>query len=420
MLWNFFASVKLTIALLLIIAVISIIGTLIPMGSFDIYHSFGFQILILMLGINIVICSMERFSQTLKIISIKTPSTNISRFYNSEAKETITIEEPIEKLKRFIAREVEKGFKNNVTDDTNDKFLIFAEKGRLTRMSVYIIHISILILLLGSLVGSILGFTGYVNIPEGSEVRNIDLNKSGHVYNLGFAVKCDDFDVSFYDSGTPKEYLSKLTILIDNKPVLKQDIVVNKPLRYKGISFYQSSYGLIPPKEALLNFNSKETGMSYKINVKVDEEIDIPEKKGKFKLGGLSHYEEVGEAFFGTYSTEKGKEEVVIPLKFPTFDKMRGGDFFISLLDFNKTYYTGLQVVYDPGVSLVYAGFIIMIIGFFINFFMSHQSLCIEITKIDEKTSSVMVSGIANKNKIGMQNKVKELSLYLKEKNYNE
>jgi len=51
-----------------------------------------------------------------------------------------------------------------------------------------------------------------------------------------------------------------------------------------------------------------------------------------------------------------------------------------------------------------------MIIGFYITFFMSHQRCCIEISKTGDKSSRVMVTGISNKNKIGMQNRIKKIS----------
>jgi cytochrome c biogenesis protein len=81
----------------------------------------------------------------------------------------------------------------------------------------------------------------------------------------------------------------------------------------------------------------------------------------------------------------------------------------ISVEDQNLRYYTGLQVTKDPGVWIVYSGFVVMIIGCFITFFMSHQRLCIEVIKSGEK-SKVIVSGTSNKNKLGMQSRVKNLS----------
>ncbi len=64
---------------------------------------------------------------------------------------------------------------------------------------------------------------------------------------LGFSVRCDDFEVEFYEnSQMPREYKSWLTVIEDGKEVMRKAIEVNDPLTYKGITFYQASYGMIP------------------------------------------------------------------------------------------------------------------------------------------------------------------------------
>ena len=83
----------------------------------------------------------------------------------------------------------------------------------------------------------------------------------------------------------PKEYRSRLTIIEQGSPVLQKDIVVNDPLRYRGINIFQSSYGELPPEVRqksspdtfTLTFTSKETGMVYNKKARIGQEIDIPE-----------------------------------------------------------------------------------------------------------------------------------------------
>ena len=463
--WNFFASVKSTIVLLLSIALASIVGTLIPqnqnpefyfhkygefsyklfhvLGFYDMYHSWWFQFLIILLAANIVVCSINRFSTTWKIVFVKNPPFNLSRFRKLDQQETFTNTNKISDIQKMYEPFIAKRFGYTRTEPTEKGFCIFAEKQRWTRFGVYTVHLSVVVLLLGGLVGSIFGFEGFVNIPEGEKVNSIRIRSTGNTKKLGFEIKCEDFNISFYNNGAPKEFRSSLTILEEGKPVYKKDIIVNDPMRYKGINIFQSSYGKMPSdvpqkkkarhidpeKEIVLTFSIIASGKSYKITTAVGKPVDIPEDLGKFVL--VEHRESadfmgqnIGEALVGILTPNDGTPvEVLLPLHFPNFDKMRRGAVVISVSGQKPEtftpdaataprYYTGLQVTQDPGVWLVYTGFIVMIIGCIITFFMSHQRLCVEVIKQGEK-SKVVVTGRANKNKLGMQNRIKRVAQQL-------
>jgi cytochrome c biogenesis protein len=280
---------------------------------------------------------------------------------------------------------------------------------------VYVVHSSVVLLLIGGLIGSIFGFDGFVNIPEGESVRSIQLTNSNQKMPLGFEIRCDDFNVEFYDSGTPKEFRSRLTILKQGEAVVQKDIIVNDPLRYEGISFYQSSYGNMTPNEVLLNFTSQATGKIHSQRAAIGAPIVIPENLGTFVLKKYTQQanfrgQNIGEAFMGILTPPTSSPvEVTLPLRFPRFDRMRKGEVVIAIADFLPRYYTGLQVSRDPGVWVVYIGFMMMIIGIYITFFMSHQQICVAVVGKGTK-SEVMVAGTSNKNKMGMQKKVTRLS----------
>jgi cytochrome c biogenesis protein len=88
---------------------------------------------------------------------------------------------------------------------------------------------------------------------------------------------------------------------------------------------------------------------------------------------------------------------------------MRKGNVVIAVVEHVPRFYTGLQVAKDPGVWIVYSGFILIILGCYITFFMSHQQICLELTATGKKTQ-IIVTGTANKNKIGMQNKIDRIA----------
>ena len=127
-LWKAFASLKLTIVLLLTLAATSIIGTLIPqnesaaayvqafgefgyrlfalLGIFNMYQSWWFRSLILLLTANIVVCSIDRLQLTWKIIFVRHPKFNIDRFRRRKRKEEFTAEREAEKLKNIYLMKI--------------------------------------------------------------------------------------------------------------------------------------------------------------------------------------------------------------------------------------------------------------------------------------------------------------------------
>ena len=439
-LWDFFASIRLTVVLLISLAATSIIGTLIPqnedpsayaqafgeivfrlfsiLGIFDMYHSWWFQTLLLLLTVNIVVCSADRLSATWKIIFAKKPSFDAARFKALKNRQTFEDSRSPEQLKKLYPAVLGRAFRHSCLENTEKGFSIFGDKGRWTRLGVYVVHGSVIFLLIGGLIGSIFGFDGFVNIPEGEAVNSIRIGNGSKTLPLDFAIRCDNFEVSFYDSGMPKEYRSRLTIMEQGKPVHTKDIIVNDPLRYKGVNMFQSSYGQLPPNEAILNFTSLKTGRTYSEKAIVGEPIELPEEMGSFVLDGFDtaasfRGQNIGEALRGTLTSAAGERQaVILPLRFPSFDKMRRGQQVIAVGELKQRFFTGLQVTRDPGVGMVYLGFVLMILGCYVTFFMFHQQICVEVIA-KANHSVVVVSGKANKNRMAMQNRVKKLAAKL-------
>ncbi len=435
--WNFFSSLKLTVVLLLLLAATSIIGTLVPQNEepakyyqafgevwyrilhvldvFDMYHAWWFQLLLLLLTANVIVCSIDRLSATWKIVFTRTPSFKASRFRQLNQKEEFFSDHSQEKLAAMLTPVLAGAFSRSLIENEGKHTLIFAEKGRWTRLGVYIVHLSVVLLLLGGLIGSIYGYEGFVSIPEGQSVRRIHDRNSHADIALDFEIRCDRFDVTFYDSGMPREYRSGLTLLENGRPVLQKDILVNHPLRYRGINIFQSSYGVAGPKEVTVNFESLESGMNYQRTTRLGETIDIPEGLGRFSLKNFTRSysfrgQDIGEAFLGTILQEnKAPLEIIVPVRFAGFDKMRKGSVAVSIQNYTPLYYTGLQVTRDPGVWVVYAGFILLIAGCFVTFFMAHQQVCVEIAP-DNGKNRITITGFSNKNKLGWQKDLARLS----------
>jgi len=440
-LWNFFASVKLSVVILLSLAVTSVIGTVIPQNAdpmlyhqkfgdvlfnlfsvldiFDMYHSWWFRFLLSMLTINIIICSINRLKATWKIIFPKQTSFKVNRFRKAKNREDWTSEGSPESLKNAFSPWLSRRFSRFTAESSENGFLLFGEKGRWTRLGVYAVHLSIIFMVAGGLTGSIFGFDGFVNIPEGTSTDTIFLQNDKSEIKLDFEIKCNDFDVTLYDSGMPKEYRSSLEIIKNNQTVVQKDIEVNDPLRYEGINFFQSSYGKMPATKLTVTFTERASGLTYKKEATMGSPVEMPGNSGtlivedfrpNFSYRGVS----LSNVFLCQLVPKEGDPtHIIIPENFSRFDAMRQGDFIISITNADFKYYTGLQVTKDPGVPLVYAGFLFMIIGCYVTFFMFHQKICVEITATGGSTT-VMVAGISGKNRPGMNTVIRRLSSHLK------
>ncbi len=145
---------------------------------------------------------------------------------------------------------------------------------------MYILHLSILIIITGAVIGSLLGFEAVVNIVEGESTNTIHLVRQKGVKKLGFTVRCDKFTISFYDNGMPKEYRSNLSFIKDNEVVLQGPLLVNHPITFNGIRFYQASYGSTPGGQAHITVN-RENKKETTITVKQKDSFYLEEKNTK-------------------------------------------------------------------------------------------------------------------------------------------
>ncbi len=444
--WKFFTSVKLTVVVLILIASTSIVGTLIPQNAspafyfhkygetlfrifsaldvFDMYHSWWFLALIILLAVSIVVCSIDRLKLTWKTIFPKTISYNANRFRKLKNRTHFVVEggrNPDNSVIPAYKAYLEKKFGHVDSQKTENGYTLYAEKGRWTKLGVYVVHISILFLLFGGMIGIFFGFKGNMRLNEGEKSNTVHIKKRQSPEKLAFFLRCNDFHVEFYDTGMPEEFRTNLSVIKDGKEVVTRDIIVNKPLRYQGINIYQSSYGTAAADNVSLEIVSRSSGMVYEKTAEIGRSIKVPEGGGQFTLTGFNpdfsfRGHRIGQVFTGTLDKEGGGEkQVVMPVEFPSFDKMRGGDFVFQVQDFEKTYYTGLQITKDPGVVYVYIGFVLMIAGCFIAFLMHHQRVLVEVTAGENNRHDVFVSGIADRNSQGMKLKVEKIATKLEE-----
>jgi len=473
--WKFFSSVKLAVVLLIILAIVSVIGTVIQqnqppqeylreysaatvqlfeaLGFFDLYHTWWFVLLLLTFTANLTICTLERLPIVMKAIKAPMRPLEEDGFKALPYRREMTVKGGQEKAEAAVLKAMGgKRFRPVVTKDQGTTHVL-SQKGAYSRLGYIITHISIILIFIGALTGSFFGFKGFLNLPEGEAsavvyLRNeplwdkimdsLGVAKSKVVYDqrgglpqmpLGFYLRCDDFEVDYYTNagrptGMPSEYWSILSVYDQQQQkVFDKRIVVNDPLTYRGITFYQSSYGTMPEVAGtvLLNVRSKNRpGPGETVVIRPGNEAYVPSIDRTIKVvsfspfamrdpatGQVQHYRPRNDEFINpavAIEVYNGRSLVFKTelLKVDTAEPTMPEDYVISYYDYWGARYTGLQVNKDPGVWVVYAGFILLCVGPVLAFFGSHKKIWARI--VDRKgQATVLIGGSANRNRLGFE-----------------
>lgn len=431
------ASIKLTVIILIVIAAGSLIGTLIPQGLTqeqlvheygprwgalmdllrlgDLYHAGWFQFLLLLLCVNLVVCTVDRFPKTLKLMRYRDQKVDPQKLAQFGHYKKLESRLPSEELEARIEAVLAKEFAPIRRVEADNAYAGVAERGNWSRLSVYFVHISVIVILVGALLGSWLGFKGMMNIVEGTSASHVDLIGSHKTLPLPFEVRCDRFDVSFYDTGAPMDYRSDLTIVERGQPVLQQSIRVNDPLSHKGITFYQASYGSTLVS-ADVEFTERETGKVSKLTLPFQEAVALPGSPFQVQVVNFrENVRDMGPAL-GIVLLQDGKElgGNWILAKVPNFHGNRIQGFQVNVVDFREAHYTGLQVKSDPGVWVVITGFVMMLVSIGITFYTSHRKIWVWVSTRNPR-KEIHIAAKTNKNSLAFEREFDHLLKHLQD-----
>ena len=431
--WDFFCSLKLTIFNLLGLAITSIIGTVIQQDKsaeeyireygqanyelfkklqfIDMYHSWWFVALLGLFSVNLICCSIKNFPRVWKFVTQPLLVAGDGTFKNSANKAQFTSKESAKSLAPRLAEALKSAFAKPTLTEADGKLNLFAQKGIYSRFGAYMTHLSILIIMAGAMIGTVWGYKAYVNIVEGTEASQVWPRSGKQPIELGFSVRCDDFDVTYY-AGTqrPKDFKSDLVVIDNGKEVLKKTIEVNDPLSYKGITFYQSSYGPAGNGSFEIEVTANKSGEKLTVNPGKGQKVALPNGFFFSVVDFTPSYESFGPAAKLSVVAPDGtpRNPFIILQNHPQFDIRRGGDFSFALKGFKEPQYTGLQVAKDPGVWTVWAGCFLMIFGSMGAFFFSHRRIWIRVSEENGKTL-VQMAASAHRNQPAFAFKFEEL-----------
>ncbi len=246
-----------------------------------------------------------------------------------------------------------------------------------------LLHGSVVLIIAGYAAG-FAGLDGYLEIPQGSSVSQAVL-KNGALFDLGFTVRCDRFTMELYENGMPKEFVSDLSFLKGGRVDGQAQLRVNHPARFSGISLYQESYRQSSRADMTLSDGKR----LMKFKAEQGEVIPLPspgiqirvEKVWSDLMGAGPAVKLLIEGPDGGSYLWVFKEIDTIRARMPDlFEKMPAFDpssfrpYTFSLHRLESSYATGIGVKRDPGVPLVGVGGVLFLVSLLLVFLTTRAS----------------------------------------------
>lgn len=412
-------------------------GVLYWAGFYDLFNSLWFRILIVLVVFSIVMCTLNRWQPIMRLI--RHPSVRVSEAFisglseNAQFKAVPLDASQVEEILRGVFK---KGRYRTLSEYSPEGQVVhlYADRDRWSKLVTFVSHAALVALILVS--AGMASFGGW-------RVQSVFFYPGEPVdvgHGLPFTVRNDRFWIDYYADGkTIKEYKDTLSVVEDGKDVLTKTIVVNDPLRYKGVNYFLVSYQPIlfarvtdasGQKQALRRMgqsgpitDTNKTGdtlvkfqFTSQDNLPMDL-IQLPTKDHTVTLE-LTYYQDVarnpGEnpAVYVRAYVDKNFDTRIYdgflprtgPLKLPGYEQYN--------FAFTPDTATVLEVAKDPGLGPIVFLFAIMTAGFATSLYTTFCRCWATITPNQEKpgTVNILVGGLAEKNKVSFEQDFEKLA----------
>jgi len=445
--WQTLSSIKTGVVLLITVVVLSAAGTIVlqrpateademqrayspqvlrfldAIGLTDVFHAWWFITLMLLVSLSIVAASIERFPNAWRYFArpYKYPDKNFRRALATQKSIPIPDEESGLVAAERALHDI--GFKAERVVQS-DHFALFADRNRISEMAVYIVHASLLLIFFGGIVDALWGWRGFLTLTPGQQASIIEV-RDGTKKFLAFAVRCDGAGQENYSDGTPKKWWSQLAVVQGGRDLQKKQIVVNDPLVYGGIRFYQSSYGPTDKIDKLIISAMAATGVGEKKELAlpvggsapldVDTTVTLAEFFPDYviedgQVYNRSNSVENPAAHFVVTSRNSGKS---INYWLPPLEgraENAQSPYLFEALDLKVGYFTGLEVSHEPGQWAVWTGVVLMGIGLTIVFYLAHTRFwAVPVPDANGKLT-LWIGGTANRNREAFEERFRILA----------
>jgi cytochrome c biogenesis protein len=344
-------------------------------GLDHVYSTWWFFSLIFLFGLSLISCTFLQQVPSLKIARRCQFFRTTGQFYRLKIS---TI------LNKFSFNKILTTIKRNEYSIFQQKNTVYCYKGLTGRIAPILVHFSMILVLLGTIIGSLFGFKAQESVAktENFHIQNI-LNNGQFNVVPKLSVRINDFWITYTKSKTVSQFYSDVSVLnTQGNETERKTISVNYPLVHKGIYYYQTDWNLIGLRFQDLNNEITEYPL-----------INILNNQGKVWLTWISNNNSLTEGIIAIVDNLEGycsiydeTGQFLGNVELNETVKFRQP---ITLLEIISS--TGLQIKTDPGIPVIYLGFFLLMLSTLISYITYSQIWIIQ------KNQKLFIGGTTNR-----------------------
>ena len=390
------ADLRLAIGLLLAIALFSISGTVIEQGQGlafyqenypedpalfgfltwkviltvglnQVYSTWWFLSILILFGASLTACTFTRQITALRWFSRTWNFYSQPRQFGKMALSTEIAGGSLSEFKEGLGDRRYKLYEK--TDDAGE--MLYAHKGLVGRIGPIVVHASMLLILIGAILGAMTGFYAQEMVPSGQTFKIQNIFEAGpwsaSQIPKDWSVHVNRFWIDYSPEGRVDQFYSDLSVLDDSGTEVKRKTIwVNQPLRYKNVTLYQADWSVAAVKVRINNSPVFNLPMA---ELKTDSGrvwgTWVPTKPDMSEGVSL-----VAQDLQGTLLVYDMTGQLVSTVRAGSSTQVNGITLFVDDIIGS----TGLQIKADPGIPVVYLGFGLLMLGVMMSY-VSHSQV---------------------------------------------
>lgn len=330
-----------------------------------VYKTWWFFFLIFLFGFSLISCTFLQQFPSLKVARRCQFFRTTKQFYRLKISTS---------LKNLSSSRILTRIQQSQYSIFQQKNIIYCYKGLIGRIAPILVHFSMIMVLLGTIIGSLFGFKAQEIVPKTEQFHIQNILTSGQLTKIPeTSVRINDFWIQYGKNKTISQFYSDLSVLnFQGNEITRKTISVNLPLVYQGLYYYQTDWNLTGLRLQINDNNIIEYPLVNAFNNNNKVWLTWISTTSDLTNGYIAIMDNL-EGYCSIYN-EKGTFIGNLEL-----NETLNSDTSLVLLEIISS--TGLQIKIDPGIPVIYAGFFLLMLSTLISYITYSQIWIVETQK---------------------------------------